>query len=306
MTKRAYVELFSAAVGVDRIAALEPRGGFKSLLGLARSQRGRGAVVIDAHNNWRSRLVSRYLGGADARLDKFYRQRIELILLKEEHDIPTMSQRYSALGEPLGLPAVESKTGGIAVTPAARERASIHLERVRAPYVVIAPGSRWAMKEWGANRFAELASQIVEDFDHDIVLVGDGGDVDASAQVAEAVAERAIDLTGRTSIIDTAAVIDNAAAFIGNDSGLMHLAEAVGVPVLALFGPTVEAFGYYPSLPNSKVVERGLACRPCSRNGGRECPLGTHECLEQIAVAPVAEAFADMMAGQGPSRYVLN
>ena len=85
----------------------------------------------------------------------------------------------------------------------------------------------------------------------------------------------------------------------------MHLAEAVGVPVLALFGPTVDAFGYYPSRPDSKVVERDIPCRPCSRNGSRTCPRGTQECMVEIDVDTVENAFSDLVSGTGPSHYVV-
>ena len=306
VTKRAFVELFSAAVGVDRIVALEPRGGMRGLMTLADSQRGRDAVVIDAHNNWRSRFVSMRLGGADARIEKYYRQRVELIVLKEQHQIPTMSDRYSALCAPLGMPPVEQRAGGLAIAPAVRERAdSLVGERSR-PFVVLAPGSRWPMKEWSAQRFATLARTIVEEHGRDVVLLGDGGDAVATRQVAAGLDGAVLDLAGKTSIVEGAALLQRAEAFVGNDSGLMHLAEAMGVPVLALFGPTVDAFGYYPSLPDSKVVERKLDCRPCSRNGGRQCPLGTHACLEGIPVEPVASALSDLLNRRGPDRYVLN
>jgi heptosyltransferase-2 len=96
---------------------------------------------------------------------------------------------------------------------------------------------------------------------------------------------------GEATLIETAALIARCETFVGNDSGLMHLAEAVGVPVVALFGPTVRAFGYAPSLPASTVVERRLACRPCSRNGAAPCPKRTYECLERIRVEDVVDAL---------------
>jgi heptosyltransferase-2 len=68
-----------------------------------------------------------------------------------------------------------------------------------------------------------------------------------------------------------------------NDSGLMQLAEAVGTPVLAFFGPTVRAFGYAPQLPASVLLEETeLDCRPCSRNGKRPCHRGDLACLERL------------------------
>ena len=78
-----------------------------------------------------------------------------------------------------------------------------------------------------------------------------------------------------------------------------------GVPVLGLFGPTVEAFGYFPTGAGSRVFEREIGCRPCSRNGSRRCPKGTQECLVEVPVAPVERALADLLEKRGDSRYVL-
>ena len=78
------------------------------------------------------------------------------------------------------------------------------------------------------------------------------------------------------------------------------------MPVVALYGPTVEAFGYYPALPSSKTVERNLACRPCSRNGARPCPKGTQECLTVISVDDVESAVLDLLTGTGNAKRVLS
>jgi heptosyltransferase-2 len=75
--------------------------------------------------------------------------------------------------------------------------------------------------------------------------------------------------------------------------------------VVALFGPTVESFGYFPSLPGSRVIERNLACRPCSRNGSTPCPKGTVECLRAIGPESVLATVADALAGTGETRVVL-
>jgi ADP-heptose:LPS heptosyltransferase len=88
---------------------------------------------------------------------------------------------------------------------------------------------------------------------------------------------------------------------VTNDSGLMHVAEAVGTPVVALFGPTVRGFGYFPSLPRSAVLEtNGLECRPCSRNGRRPCWRGDHACLTRID----SEAALARVDALGPWRAV--
>jgi heptosyltransferase-2 len=98
-------------------------------------------------------------------------------------------------------------------------------------------------------------------------------------------------LTGALSIIETAAVLKWCRALVTNDSAPLHLAEAVGTPAIAFFGPTVREFGYFPRLPASRALETALPCRPCSRNGKRACPYGTKECLTSIEPSVALEAL---------------
>jgi heptosyltransferase-2 len=93
------------------------------------------------------------------------------------------------------------------------------------------------------------------------------------------------------SLVEVARELARCRALATNDSGLLHLAEATGTPVLAFFGPTVRAFGYFPRLPRSRVLEHEIACRPCSRNGKRPCHRGDLACLENIAPATAVAAL---------------
>jgi heptosyltransferase-2 len=76
----------------------------------------------------------------------------------------------------------------------------------------------------------------------------------------------------------------------------MHLATAVGRPVVALFGPTVEAFGFFPYKARSTVLQLPLTCRPCSSKGGPRCPLVHHQCMEGILPDQVLNATLDFTA----------
>jgi heptosyltransferase-2 len=304
VTKRAYVELFSAARGVDRIVAIDEKAGLRGLQQAVRAHRGDDVTVIDAHSSLRSRILSTGLGGAAASLRKHYASRLGLIILKRACRMPSVAERYGELGEALGLPPMKARVGGIEPPPSARKRALSLLEGARGAIVCMAPGSRWPMKRWAPENYAELARRIAFELDYHVVLLGDRDDALETSRITRGISERVTDLAGKTGILETAAVLERSVLFIGNDSGLMHLAEAVGVPVIALFGPTVEAFGYYPSLARSKVIERSIACRPCSRNGRRPCPRGTQECLTGISVDWVEEALWDMLEERGPARYV--
>jgi ADP-heptose:LPS heptosyltransferase len=97
-------------------------------------------------------------------------------------------------------------------------------------------------------------------------------------------------LTGRTSLRETCAVLARTRALVTGDSGPMHLATAVGTPVVALFGPTAKAWGFHPSGPFDTVIERDLPCRPCSLHGSTMCKRG-RECLTSIEPEEVADTL---------------
>ncbi|UCH85542.1 MAG: glycosyltransferase family 9 protein [Candidatus Latescibacterota bacterium] len=315
ITKRSYMELFAAAHGVDRVIALDREAGIRGLAQIIRAHRGEDSVVIDAHASTRSHLLSIGLGGAAARIGKYYTEKLGLILFKRMRTIPSVTRRYSALGKALDFPPMGANPwldddGSMLevfdIPEGARVKIDSYLRGIDKPIVAMAPGSRWPMKRWGIEKYAELARRITMTHDCHVVLLGDETEARWAEPVAASLGRRGTNLVGRASIMETAAAIQQATAFVGNDSGLMHLSEAVGVPVIALFGPTVKAFGYYPSLDASKVIERDISCRPCSRNGGRPCPKKTQECLTAIPVELVEEAFSDLFAGRGPARYVQN
>jgi len=300
LTKRAYADVFACATGADRVVALDSSAGPGALWRLAESFRGGDYSVIDAHASWRSRLVGWRAGRVDTRIAKHTRERLRLIVFKHAVALPSMLERYARLCEPLGLPLPVLAPGGLRIPPASQQAARDAMGE--APFVAVAPGSRWPAKRW--NGFTHLCEMLPAD--HRILLVGDDADRAHTAPIADALGDRCLDLAGRFRIMDVAAHIARARVFVGNDSGLMHLAEAVGVPVVALFGPTVDSFGYYPSLPLSRTVERQLACRPCSRNGSIPCPRGTGECLTTISADVVAQTVTTLFDSQAERRVVLD
>jgi len=302
LTKRSYAGLFACAEGVDRVVTIESRATPFDLVRIARGFcDGPDRVVIDAHANFRSRIVSAAAGGARARFRKFYRERAGLIVFKRPAALPTMLEQYAALAERAGFGPVALAPGGVRIPRAESERAELRVGR-EAPAVAVAPGSRWRAKRW--NGFPALCEGLAS-AGRRVVLVGDAEDRRYTTPIAEALGDRGIDVSGAVSLLETAALIARCEAFVGNDSGLMHLAEAVGVPVVALFGPTVHEFGYAPSLPSSRTIERRLSCRPCSRNGAIPCPKRNYECLERIDAEVVLRTVLGIHDDAAPRRVVV-
>ncbi len=296
MTRRDMAPVFAAAEGVDRVLAVDRRAGLRELVALAR--RARGLRVVDAHASLRSRIVSAVLGGAEVRFPKHYAARLGLIALKRNPRLPTILETYADLARAVGVDVDTLRPGGIVPGDAARRRAARELEGRSAPRVAVAPGARWPDKRW--PHFAQLVERLADRAA--IVVVGDAAD----ARAFDTPEAPHVDLAGALDLIETAAVLEACDLLVCNDSGLLHLAEAVGTPVVALFGPTVEAFGYFPALEASRVVERALPCRPCSRNGSTPCPRGDRACLRAIDVETVERVVEDALAGRGPRRVVVS
>jgi len=123
-----------------------------------------------------------------------------------------------------------------------------------------------------------------------------GGPDDRGLALQLAAGGMAESAAGEFSLQETGALLARARVLVSGDTGVMHMATGVGTPVVALFGPTVEQFGFFPYRARSIVLQRELACRPCSSTGTAACPLGHHRCLVELAPAAVAEAVERLVA----------
>jgi heptosyltransferase-2 len=142
--------------------------------------------------------------------------------------------------------------------------------------IVIAPGARSQLKCWDKENFSQLASLLANE-GWDLILAGDKDDQATCSYVADK-NPKAIDFSGKTSIIQLAHLLKKAKLLITNDSAVMHLASYLNVPVVSIFGPTNE-LKYGPWPENKLVIKKDIACRPCEK---ALCRFGTLDCLTKI------------------------
>lgn len=167
-------------------------------------------------------------------------------------------------------------------------------QRLGPAYIVLAPGSRWGTKRW--PYFADLAAALPLP----VVVIGGPEEVALAAEVAAQGPAGSVSGAGALDLPAVAAVIAEAALVVSNDSVALHLAGALARPAVALFGPTVPAFGFGPLGADDPVVQLdGLPCRPCSAHGPMTCPLGHHRCLRDLPVATVLAAVRARLAAAG-------
>ena len=162
--------------------------------------------------------------------------------------------------------------------------------REAGPVVVLAPGSKWNTKRWPPEYFSALGRMLAER-GISVVLIGGKEDSALCAGIAsEMGGNRVVNTAGRLTLLQSAEVIRRSTLLVSNDSAPVHLGVAMRTPVLALFGPTVPAFGFAPIGEHDEVLQQeGLSCRPCSIHGGARCPIGTFACMRQLTPDRVLE-----------------
>ena len=297
VTKDRFADLAARFEGVDRVIPLSP-GGPGALWDLARRLRAEGFDrVIDAHGVLRSHLLSLLTGRRpDARIRKDTRARLALLRRGGGLAPPppgldrSLLDRFQDLAGALGDAAPIPR-------PPLRHRRPAEPSAAR---VALAPGARWPSKRWPLERFAELIERLDGPGGPEItVILGpDERALTETGPLAEVLRVRpGVEVLREAALCDVADTLARCRVAVTNDSGLLHLAEAVGTPVVALFGPTVRAFGYFPLLPESVVLEREIDCRPCSRTGSRDCRRGDLACLARIPVDEVRDALAPRIEG---------
>lgn len=148
----------------------------------------------------------------------------------------------------------------------------------RTRIAVGAGASYGSAKCWLPERFAETLNLLAAERDCDVILFGTASEAAVSNAIGAELKDRPIDLTGKTAIADLPALLSRCNLFIGNDSGAMHVAGAVGLPVVAIFGPT-DPNGTAPVTPKCTVVQQKPYCSPCFL---RKCPTD-HRCMTAIA-----------------------
>lgn len=148
-----------------------------------------------------------------------------------------------------------------------------------------AGASYGSAKCWPPDRFAELANRLQAQLGAEVILFGTPSEATVSLAIAAGMRTPPIDLTGKTSIVDLPAVLSQCHLFIGNDSGAMHVAAAVGLPVVAIFGPT-DPLGTAPVTPRCSIVREKPYCSPCFL---RRCPTD-HRCMNGVTPDAVEAA----------------
>jgi lipopolysaccharide heptosyltransferase I len=217
--------------------------------------------------------------------------------------IPTLEihavDRYLCIGSPLGFDT-DPPVFNLPVSPEAEARIASHLASHSTPgrpLAILVPGTIWETKRWTPEGFAGVARRLVE-IGFTPILIGSKSERALNRSI-HAQAPGSTDFTGQTSLADAVALIRRAALFVTNDSGLMHIAAALGRPTVSIFGPTnpVQVGPY--GQPGS-VVRLDLPCSPCNFRRLSQCPHD-HACMRDLTVDMVMDRVREVLAAPSPN-----
>jgi len=282
--KESYREAADLLPGVDRVTALG--GGIAGLFRYRRPRGERYGLVVDLHGGVRSRALAVLLFPAKVALyPRLALSRRMLVRWKrgKGRAFPPVWRRYLAALERIGL-AVREEPPRLRTIDTGGARGGEGA-------IAFAPGAGRATKRWPASSFASAMRVIASSAGRPVLLLGSEAERGMLEAIARESGTGARVLAG-ASLAEIAASLRRAALLVTNDSGLLHLANGVGTPVVAIFGPTTPELGFGPAGERDQVVSVDLPCRPCSLHGTEICPLPdrSHVCMTRVSPEEVARA----------------
>jgi len=273
---------------VDKVLTIEPSD---SVFSVARKLRGRFDVAVVLPNSIRSALEP-WLAGVPRRVGYPAQWRRKLLnqlrVLKKQRQLqPARHQvyHYLELAEWLGADIGKPQPTDFFPTAARKTNASGPIK------IGLCPGAEYGpAKRWQPERFAQVANAVSAQRDVEWVLFGVAGDAALGEEIARQITGKQTNLIGKTTLAELMDRLGECALLLTNDTGTMHLAAALGVPTVSIFGST-EPQLTGPLGSSHRVLRHHVACSPCFL---RKCPLD-FRCMKAVTVAETAKAVLEML-----------
>ncbi len=262
----------------------------------ARMIKGKYTHAVVLPNSWKSALIPWF---AKVPMRTGWRGEMRYgvlnnIRILNKQAMPLMVERFAALaGDIYKSSELEPKLV-VDVTNRDRLVNELHLD-ARAgsakPIVAFCPGAEYGpAKRWPTEHFGALAKKLIAE-GKQVWLFGSPKDAEISREIQQGSDEQCVNLIGKTSLDDAVDLMSLASAVVANDSGLMHIAAALGIPQLSLFGSSSPTFTP-PLSKRARVISLRLECSPCFK---RDCPLGHTNCLVQMTPEMIAKELNQLV-----------
>jgi ADP-heptose:LPS heptosyltransferase len=245
--------------------------------------------VADLHHNLRSMQVKRICNAPSASFPKLNVQKFIYVKLgiNRMPDVHIVDRYFEAV-LPLGV-----KNDGRGLDYFIAEKNNVALSSLPAlhqrGYIAVTAGAKFATKEMPHD----LIVGVIRRLNRPVVLLGGKDEIPKGEKIAAACGDLVFNACGKYNLDQSASLVQQSEMVIAHDTGLMHIAAAFRKKIYSVWGNTIPGFGMYPYLPaeGSRMIEvKGLRCRPCSKLGYAECPLGHFRCMNDISVSAFDDA----------------
>ncbi len=289
VTKQEFADILKAQPYIDRVIELK-KG--ESIIDLSKKiSKERFDCIFDLHKNIRSLTLSFFIKSKSIkRVNKHILYRYKLLHKKLLFFIKDRDTTYN----------IEDQIKLINKNISSNQKPVLYTEKhkinTKKPLIGIAPGAKWQTKMWPDTYFKKLIKLINDNMEASVVIFGSKEEKNLAETIAEGF-NNVINLSGKLSIRETASYMANCDIMVSNDSALMHMATALDIPVVAIFGPTVKEFGFFPTGRAVVLEDKTLKCRPCSLHGTSKCPKKHHKCMKNITPESVFKAITNLIKG---------
>ncbi|MGQ9602987.1 MAG: glycosyltransferase family 9 protein [bacterium] len=289
LTLKQFSELPAMFTGVDNVIGIDKQTWFSDISAIMSTDFD---LAVDLHNTMRTRAVLRRI--KPARIIHYRRARFKRFLCvympflwrgRLAHTVDLYAEPLERIGISVDdrIPKIEPPSDGNGTI----RRSSGEIT------IGICPGASSPYKRWSESKYAELAKRFLS-MGYRIFLIGWKTDKDQIEKCKELIETDVPALIGQ-SLKEVAVALSSCKVAIGNDSGLMHFAQALGVKVAVIFGPSSPLLGFGPVAPWSLGIYKEIACSPCSYHGNVPCKYGHYNCLELISARDVATQVAEIL-----------
>ena len=301
VTRDEFVPLVSTHPAIRKVWSVPKGAGFKEIWELGGVLEAEGFThVYDAHNNLRSHILSVRINGFAAwrvwtgRLQflrrSIYRWKRFMLFRFRKNLFPKPFNGQGALLAPLAKWNIPPQLPGL--PQLFLDSDAVYKLKTRfgnKPVVALAPSASYPLKRWPVEYWKQLISSLPETI---FVLLGGPEDVFLN-EIALVDTKRVVNMAGKLTLLESAAVVAASKVLVSNDTGLLHVAEQIGKPCLALMGPA--PFGF-PGRPKTQIFEVELKCRPCSKHGQGPCVNPEYQkCMRDIQPSAVSQALRSLL-----------
>lgn len=296
LTSKPFAELVKYNSNIDHLILYDKSKSKKDLLKerdrfLLDNKFDKFDIIFDLQFNRRSKKWCKGVSKEYYHIQKWLSKKLRLIYTKNlDIEIPKIPLNYLNVAK-----EYEFKSDGKGL----ELYTGIECKNNKEKIVGIAPGAHHFTKRYPIERFSEAIKKIAN-LDHNLTFQIFGSNQDSNLAkkiIQENLELNIIDYTGKLTLLETAAKIQNCKCFISNDTGLMHIASAFKVPIVGIFGSTVKNFGFTPYGTDFRIVEskEKLNCRPCTHIGKSSCPKKHFKCMNKIEPEDIVIAYKQLL-----------